>query len=100
MPEAHPKVTIRYWAAARDAAGCTTEELPGATLADLIAAAGERHGPELSRLLQICSYLVDSQPVKLLDAAQLQLVAGGHVEVLPPFAGGSPGDDGQPAAGA
>jgi molybdopterin synthase sulfur carrier subunit len=83
------RVTVRYWAAARDAAGCEAEQLPAGTLAELIKTAGERHGGALSRLLSICSYLVDAQPVKLPDAGQVQLVAGAHVEVLPPFAGGS-----------
>jgi molybdopterin converting factor small subunit len=82
------EVTVRYWAAARDAAGCATEQLPASTLAELITSAGERHGRELARLLSICSYLVDAQPVKLPDAGHVQLVPGAHVEVLPPFAGG------------
>jgi molybdopterin converting factor small subunit len=90
------EVTVRYWAAARDAAGCATEQLPATTLAELIKTAGERHGSELPRLLSICSYLVDAEPVKLPDAGQVQLVPGAHVEVLPPFAGGSQYQDRRP----
>jgi sulfur-carrier protein len=83
------EVTVRYWAAARDAAGRSEEKLIGRTLGDVIAAAGARHGPELVRLLGICSYLVGDQPAKRADAAGLKLTAGAVVEVLPPFAGGS-----------
>jgi pimeloyl-ACP methyl ester carboxylesterase/molybdopterin converting factor small subunit len=87
-----PVVTVHYWAAARDAAGCASEQLCGATLADLVKAAAERHGPELARLLGICSFLVDGVPVKRGDAAtRLLSPTDGQetvVEVLPPFAGG------------
>lgn len=83
------EVTVRYWAAARDAAGCALEKLPGRTLADLIEAAGVRHGADLARLLGICSYLVGDRPAKRAEASSIELVAGDVVEVLPPFAGGS-----------
>ncbi len=89
-PEGVPvEVTVRYWAAARDAAGRSEEKLTGRTLADVIAAAGARHGPELARLLGICSYLVGDQPAKRADAVRVELTPGAVVEVLPPFAGGS-----------
>jgi sulfur-carrier protein len=83
------EITVRYWAAARDAAGCASERLPGRTLADVIDACGERHGPELTRLLGICSYLVGAAPAKRAEAAEVRLESGTVVEVLPPFAGGS-----------
>jgi molybdopterin synthase sulfur carrier subunit len=82
-------VTVHYWAAAREAAGCVTEVLTGETLDDVIEQAGRKHGPELTRLLAICSYIVGDRPAKREAAAGLQLQDGGTVEVLPPFAGGS-----------
>ncbi len=82
-------VTVRYWAAARDAAGCSSEQLAAATLADVIAAAGQLHGPELTRLLGICSYLVGDRPAKRSEAGRIPVSAELVVEVLPPFAGGS-----------
>ena len=88
------QVTVHYWAAARDAAGCTSEQLSGATLADVIAQAGARHGAELTRLLGICSYLVADLPVKREAAESFALQNGVTVEVLPPFAGGSGARDG------
>ncbi|MBV9292252.1 MAG: MoaD/ThiS family protein [Frankiales bacterium] len=80
--------TIRYWAAARAAAGCAEEPYDAATLADAIAAARDRHGAELSRVLDRCSFLVDAAPVGTRDHADVDLAEGGVVEVLPPFAGG------------
>jgi molybdopterin synthase sulfur carrier subunit len=82
-------VTVHYWAAARQAAGCVREELSGSTLADVIEQAGQRHGAELTRLLGICSYIVGDRPVKREAAATTELQEGMTVEVLPPFAGGS-----------
>jgi molybdopterin synthase sulfur carrier subunit len=81
-------VTVRYWAAARSAAGCESDQLSGATLADVIAASSALHGQGLAMLLNICSYLIDGRPAKRIDAARTDLVAGAVIEVLPPFAGG------------
>ena len=81
-------ITVHYWAAAREAAGCTSEEVDADTLAGLISQAGERHGAALARLLESCSFLVDGAPAKRSDAAHVVLDAGAVVEVLPPFAGG------------
>ena len=86
---ADARVTVRYWAAAREAAGCASEELTGRSLAEVIRSSGELHGPELRRLLEICSFIVGDQPVKRADAEAIDLEAGVVVEVLPPFAGGS-----------
>jgi sulfur-carrier protein len=82
-------VTVHYWAAAREAAGCASEVLSGDTLADVIDQAGGKHGSELRRLLGICSYIVGDRPVKREAAADVRLQDGTTVEVLPPFAGGS-----------
>ncbi len=55
------KVTIRYWAAAKDAAGVAAESVQADTLAEALAAIIARHG-EASRLrsvLAASSFLVD-----------------------------------------
>ena len=81
-------VTIRYFAAARAAAGVEVEplELPdGATVDDVLAAVRTRHGSELSRVLGRCSFLLDEVAVR--DRATV-VPAGATVDVLPPFAGG------------
>ena len=81
-------VTVRYFAAARAAAGVEAEplELPdGATVADALAAVRERHGAELARVLDRCSFLLDEVAVRDRSAV---LPAGATLDVLPPFAGG------------
>jgi len=83
--------TIRYWAAAKAAAGTTEERYEAPTLADALADARERHAgrPDFERVLLRCSFLVDGAPVGKRDHALVRLTEGGTVEVLPPFAGGS-----------
>jgi molybdopterin synthase sulfur carrier subunit len=84
------KVTIRYWAAARDAAGVTAESVQADTLAEALAAVIARHG-EASRLrsvLATSSFLVDGAPAGRRSAADLVLGEAAVVEVLPQFAGG------------
>ncbi|MEU1626944.1 MoaD/ThiS family protein [Streptomyces sp. NPDC020096] len=82
--------TIRYWAAAKAAAGTPEEPYAAVTLAEALRAAGERHAgqPEFARVLARSSFLVDGQPVGTRDHATIKLADGGTVEVLPPFAGG------------
>lgn len=76
--------TIRYWAAARAAAGVPEEPYDGSTLADVLAASVRTHGPDLARVFAVASFLVDGVRTDPTAA----LVDGGTVEVLPPFAGG------------
>ena len=76
--------TVRYFAAAAEAAGCESEELAATTLAELRAVVIARHGPGLAHVLSRCAVLVsglrgdDDTPVGGDDV----------VDVLPPFAGG------------
>jgi molybdopterin synthase sulfur carrier subunit len=82
------KGTIRYWAAAKEAAGVGEEPYDARTLADALAAAGARRGPEFARVVRRSSFLLDGQPVGTREHADITLPDGGTVEVLPPFAGG------------
>ncbi|MFD5233065.1 MoaD/ThiS family protein [Streptomyces qaidamensis] len=83
-----PKVTVRYWAAAKAAAGVAEEPYEAATLAEALAGVRERHPGELERVLRRCSFLVDGDPVGTRGHETVWLADGGTVEVLPPFAGG------------
>ncbi|KXO89261.1 MoaD/ThiS family protein [Tsukamurella pseudospumae] len=77
---------IRYFAAARAAAGVSEETVPmpdGASVAEVADVLVERH-PELGRVLTRCSYLLDEVAVRDLDAP----ATGAMLDVLPPFAGG------------
>jgi len=81
------EVTVRFFAAARAAAGAESDLLsvrPGATVADVVDELGCRSG-ELARVLQRCSFLCDGIAVR--DRAT-ELRSGQTLDVLPPFAGG------------
>lgn len=81
-------VTVRYFAAARAAAGVTEESVDDAhTLAELIDLLAARH-PALPAVLARCSYLVDEVSPGTRPRAEVPLADGGVVDVLPPFAGG------------
>ncbi len=80
-------ITVRYFAAARAAAGSDSERLTvhsGATVDELVDGLGCR-SHELARVLCRCSFLCDGVAVR--DRTQL-LQSGNTVDVLPPFAGG------------
>ncbi|HTZ29319.1 MAG TPA: MoaD/ThiS family protein [Streptosporangiaceae bacterium] len=98
-------VTLRYWAAAKEAAGIAEEAVSAGTLAEALAAASsgaEAGGPagpaqrderrarnaRLRAILARSSFLVDGTPVGTRAPEAVVLGDGSVVEVLPPFAGG------------
>lgn len=82
--------TLRYWAAAKEAAGLADEPYEAETLAEALAVARERHAdrPRFAEVLTRSSFLIDGTPVGVRDHASVALTDGNVVEVLPPFAGG------------
>ncbi|MYW06437.1 MoaD/ThiS family protein [Streptomyces sp. SID3343] len=82
--------TMRYWAAAKEAAGTPEEPYDAATLAEALRGARERHDDSVrfAAVVANCSFVVDGDPVGRRDHAGVTLTEGGTVEVLPPFAGG------------
>ena len=85
-----PTVTIRYWAAAKQAAGLAEEAVQAPTLAAAIAAAVDRRadGQALRTVLDRSSFLIDGSPVGRRAAGDVLLPDAAVIEVLPPFAGG------------
>ncbi|MBM0127850.1 MoaD/ThiS family protein [Pimelobacter simplex] len=85
-------IRVRYWAAARAAAGIAEEEVAVAgpvTLAELRAEVVGRHpGTRLPEVVGVCSVLVGERPVSSTDPAAVVVRPGETVEFLPPFAGG------------
>lgn len=75
---------VRYFAAARAAAGRSEEKIEAQTLGELIEAVTADR-PGLASVLTACSFLVDGTSWRDRDAA---LPAAATVDVLPPFAGG------------
>ncbi|EYR61903.1 molybdopterin converting factor [Actinotalea ferrariae CF5-4] len=78
-------ITVRYFAAAAEAAGRDTEVLDATTLAALRDDVVGRHGAELERVLRRCSFLVAGARA---EDGGTPLPDGVTVDVLPPFAGG------------
>lgn len=80
-------LTVRYWAAARAAAGVSEEPATGgAEVSALIDELSARHGERLATVLSRCSFLLDGEQVH--RDSHRPLPNDGVIDVLPPFAGG------------
>jgi sulfur-carrier protein len=84
------KVSVRYWAAAKAAAGVPEESVEAATLAEAldVVLAGRRPDDPLRDVLARSSFLVNGTSVGRAARESVLLDEGALVEVLPPFAGG------------
>ncbi len=88
-----PGVTVRYWAAARSAAGVASDTLPitePTTLDVILKQVYDLHRdrPRLYDVVAVCSILVEDRPVGGYDPQEIVVKPGQTVELLPPFAGG------------
>ncbi len=81
---------MRYWAAARAAAGISEESVPAGTLAEVLAEVSRRHrdSDRFDDVVDSCSILVGETPVGSRPHDDVRLDPGDTVELLPPFAGG------------
>lgn len=77
------QVTVRYWAAARAAAGVDADRHAGDTVEEVLAAAVAAH-PRLGRVAAVSTVLLDGRAAPRSAPVE----DGGTLEVLPPFAGG------------
>lgn len=78
---------VRYWAAAKEAAGVAEESFEAVTLAELMTQI-TRDRESLGQIIKRSSFLVDGHPVGMRAHEEVLLGDGVTVEVLPPFAGG------------
>ncbi|MET3804317.1 molybdopterin converting factor small subunit [Nakamurella sp. UYEF19] len=81
-------VTVRFFAAARAAAGLDEERIlvsAPATVGDVLEATVSIHGAGLAQVLRRCSYLLDETAIHGHETA---VTDGDVLDVLPPFAGG------------
>jgi molybdopterin synthase sulfur carrier subunit len=76
-------VSVRYFAAAAEAAGRDAESLDATTVGDLRALLEDRYGEPMSRVLRSGSFLVDG-----VVSRDPERALGARVDVLPPFSGG------------
>ncbi|HEX6449612.1 MAG TPA: MoaD/ThiS family protein [Trebonia sp.] len=84
------KVMIRYWAAAKDAAGLAEESVAAATLAEALGVVVASRAPDarLRDVLERSSILINGTRASRVNAEEIALPDGAVIEVLPPFAGG------------
>jgi sulfur-carrier protein len=86
-------VTVRYWAAAKSAAGVESDVIPVTepTTLDVVLAkvfALHQDRPKLYDVVGVCSILVGDRPVGGYEPEEVTVRPGDVVELLPPFAGG------------
>lgn len=79
---------IRYWAAARAAAGVAEEPTSARTLEEALLLARAGRDDRFGQVLAVCAFVVDGDPVGPRPHADTLLLDGSLVDVLPPFAGG------------
>ncbi|MEO6122750.1 MAG: MoaD/ThiS family protein [Ilumatobacteraceae bacterium] len=76
---------LRLFASAREAAGTGRDDIPGATVGELLTIAGERYGPTFVQVLGSCKVWVNGEAAST-DTA---ITAADEVAVLPPVSGGA-----------
>jgi molybdopterin synthase sulfur carrier subunit len=80
-------VTVRFFAALRDAAGTSQVEVDPGTLPQIVAALCERFGEPFATRVPVATGLLNGQPVRL--DADHAVADGADLTLLPPFSGGS-----------
>ena len=75
---------VRLFAAARDAAGTGRDELPGDTVADVLAVASKRYGDTFAAVLATSKIWVNGEPAQFDD----HVGSADELAVLPPVSGG------------
>jgi molybdopterin converting factor small subunit len=75
---------LRLFAAAREAAGTGRDQVPGETVADVLAQARTRYGAEFAAVLDTCRVWVDGEEAD----AGTPVTDASEVAVLPPVSGG------------
>lgn len=76
---------VRLFAAARDAAGTGRDDLPGATVGEVLEHALERYGESFAAVLPTCKIWVNGEPATAPDS----IAETDELAVLPPVSGGS-----------
>ena len=76
---------LRLFAAAREAAGTGREDVEGATVGEVLAAARARHGERFTQVLATSRVWVNGSPA----GEDVAVADGDEVAVLPPVSGGS-----------
>jgi molybdopterin synthase catalytic subunit/molybdopterin synthase sulfur carrier subunit len=75
---------VRFFAQARDAAGCREADVEGDTVDEVIALAVDRFGPALGAVLPTSTVWVNGERVE----GSSRVDPGDEIAVLPPVSGG------------
>lgn len=82
-----PHVSVKLFAALRDAAGTGEVSLPApTTMAQVCRELAERFGPRFAARLEVAAGMVDGIPTD--QESTDEIPPGAEVALLPPFAGG------------
>lgn len=77
--------TLRLFASAREAAGTDRDQIPGATVGDVLAEATNRYGSDFAEVLVVCHVWRNGEP-----AGNDEPVGDAdEIAVLPPVSGGA-----------
>jgi sulfur-carrier protein len=79
-----PEVTLRLFAAAREAAGVGRDRIEGATVGEVLDAARVRYGEAFAAVADGSRIWRNGEPAEPTEA----VTAGDEVAVLPPVSGG------------
>jgi sulfur-carrier protein len=75
---------LRLFAAAREAAGTSRDDIAGATVGDVLASARARYGEGFARVLETSRVWVNGEPAGYATP----VTATDEIAVLPPVSGG------------
>ncbi len=75
---------LRLFAAAREAAGTSRDDVDGSTVGEVLASARRRYGEAFESVLRTSRVWVNGSPATADDAVE----EGDEVAVLPPVSGG------------
>jgi molybdopterin converting factor small subunit len=78
-------VVLRLFASAREAAGTGRDEVPGATVAEVLDVARSRYGAAFAASLESCQVWCNGDPCEPSDSVTDE----DEVAVLPPVSGGT-----------
>lgn len=79
------RIVVRYFAAARSAAGVSEDVVEADTVHGCLSIVETMRGPALQRVMKACTLLVDGVAAHDLERP---LIGNVELDVLPPFAGG------------
>ncbi len=76
--------TVRFFAQAREEAGCASATIEGGTVGEVVRSACERFGPRLARVVEVSTIWLNGD----FAESDAKVIDSDEVAVLPPVSGG------------